>query len=286
MSISPAHGRRATPSNWTCPCRCGAWWPTTTWSADRGRVAIERGPIVYAAEWVGQSQRQGAQSAAAGSASTTDRGIPPALLNGVEVVTGKAIALAYDAQGKVVQHRAGAHHDSVLRVGQSRPRPDDGVAAGRSKPCARPLPYPTVATSAKVSGLRAARSSETVEVIKDGEIPTASNDHGVVLRLVARRAATRRRWITLSREPATGQRMRPLLVRRYGPGRACACPPRGGCYIRTANEWKPVRAREPYGVEKDAYNRAAFEPVSTSGLRLEVTMQNNWSAGIQQWRVK
>ena len=25
-------------------------------AADRGRVALERGPIVYAAEWVGQSQ--------------------------------------------------------------------------------------------------------------------------------------------------------------------------------------------------------------------------------------
>ena len=33
-------------------------------------------------------------------------------------------------------------------------------------------------------------------------------------------------------------------------------------------------------------NRVAFEPVSTSGLRLEITMQPNWSAGIQQWRVK
>ena len=55
---------------------------------------------------------------------------------------------------------------------------------------------------------------------------------------------------------------------------------------REGNEWKPVRAREPYGLEKDAYNRVAFEPVSTSGLRLEITMQPNWSAGIQQWRVK
>ena len=28
----------------------------------------------------------------------------PALLNGVEVVTGKAVALSYDAQGSVVKH--------------------------------------------------------------------------------------------------------------------------------------------------------------------------------------
>ena len=46
------------------------------------------------------------------------------------------------------------------------------------------------------------------------------------------------------------------------------------------------RAREPYGVEKDRYNRVTFTPVTTSGLRLEVTMQPEWSAGIQEWKVR
>ena len=55
---------------------------------------------------------------------------------------------------------------------------------------------------------------------------------------------------------------------------------------RDGNGWKPVRARELYDVEQDTYNRVAFEPVTTSGLRLELTMQPNWSAGIQQWRAK
>jgi len=28
-----------------------------------------------------------------------------------------------------------------------------------------------------------------------------------------------------------------------------------------------------------------FTPVTTSGLRLEVTMQAQWSAGVQEWKV-
>ena len=50
--------------------------------------------------------------------------------------------------------------------------------------------------------------------------------------------------------------------------------------------WKPVSAASDYGVAKDAWNTLRFAPVTTSGLRLEVTLQSEWSAGIQEWRVR
>ena len=48
---------------------------------------------------------------------------------------------------------------------------------------------------------------------------------------------------------------------------------------------KPVEARRAYGVEKDRYNAVTFTPVTTAGVRLEVTMQQGWSAGVQEWKV-
>ena len=51
-------------------------------------------------------------------------------------------------------------------------------------------------------------------------------------------------------------------------------------------EWKPVESTQAYTVDKDRYNKVGFKPVVTSGLRLEVTMQPTWSAGIQEWKVK
>ena len=41
-----------------------------------------------------------------------------------------------------------------------------------------------------------------------------------------------------------------------------------------------------YGVDKDRYNPLAFKRVTTTGLRLKVTMQPQWSAGLQEWKVK
>jgi hypothetical protein len=55
---------------------------------------------------------------------------------------------------------------------------------------------------------------------------------------------------------------------------------------RDGEQWKPVENASPYTVEKDKYNSVTFKPVSTSGVRLEVTMQAGWSAGIYEWKVK
>jgi hypothetical protein len=55
---------------------------------------------------------------------------------------------------------------------------------------------------------------------------------------------------------------------------------------RDGQTWKPVDARDQYGVEKDRYNRVTFAPVTTSGLRLEVVAQREWAVGIQEWKVK
>ena len=51
-------------------------------------------------------------------------------------------------------------------------------------------------------------------------------------------------------------------------------------------EWLAVEARGPYGVERDTFNRVQIAPVTATGLRLEVTLQPKWSAGIQEWRVR
>ena len=55
---------------------------------------------------------------------------------------------------------------------------------------------------------------------------------------------------------------------------------------KDGGEWKPVNTTAAYGVAKDAWNKVAFTPVTTAALRVEVTMQPQWSAGIQEWKVR
>jgi hypothetical protein len=55
---------------------------------------------------------------------------------------------------------------------------------------------------------------------------------------------------------------------------------------KDGDQWKPVQATGAFGVELNKYNVVAFAPVTTVALRLEVTMQQGWSAGVQEWKVK
>jgi hypothetical protein len=99
----------------------------------------------------------------------------PSLLNGVEVVTGKAVALAYDAQGQVVKHE-----QSLTMIPYyawaNRGRGQMAVWLPAGETAARPLPYPTVVTGATVT-VSGRTQQRNVDVIADGEIPAASNDH-------------------------------------------------------------------------------------------------------------
>lgn len=49
--------------------------------------------------------------------------------------------------------------------------------------------------------------------------------------------------------------------------------------------WVPVDTADPYGVELDRYNRVTFKPVSTPAIRMMVRPRKGDSAGILAWKV-
>jgi hypothetical protein len=55
---------------------------------------------------------------------------------------------------------------------------------------------------------------------------------------------------------------------------------------KDGDQWKPVKATSEYGTKKDQYNRATFEPVKTSALRIKAKLQEGYSAGVLEWRVE
>jgi hypothetical protein len=72
-----------------------------------------------------------------------------------------------------------------------------------------------------------------------------------------------------------------------GRGR-CRVPQSWRLVYRDGDEFKPVAlaAGSAYGVAKDAYNKATFEPVRTTELRIEVQLAPEVSGGILEWQVE
>lgn len=53
----------------------------------------------------------------------------------------------------------------------------------------------------------------------------------------------------------------------------CVLPASWRLLYKDRNEWKPVDASDPYAVGRDRFNKVSFQPVNTSGLRLEIQLQ-------------
>jgi DUF1680 family protein len=249
-------------------------------TADRGRVALERGPIVYAAEWPDNPKGQ-VRNLMLPRSEDLVATFKPDLLHGVTEVQGRAVALAFDAQGKVTKTEQ-QFTAIPYYAWANRGRGQMMVWFPESEADARPAPYPTLATSAQVTV--SGKSRRSARMINDGEEPTSSSDSSSYFDWWPTKGTTE--WAEYAFEkPATVSECQVYWFDDTGQGEV-RVPASWRLLYKEGNEWKPVAAVEPYGVEKDRYNRVAFQPVSTSGMRLEITMQPKWSAGIQEWKVK
>jgi hypothetical protein len=69
-------------------------------------------------------------------------------------------------------------------------------------------------------------------------------------------------------------------------GGGCRAPRSWRLLALVGSEWKEVAARSVYGVQLDQFNAVSFDPIVTQHLRLEVKLEDGFSGGVLQWRVR
>jgi len=267
--------------------------------ANRDRVALQRGPIVYAAEWPDNLNGK-VRNIVVPDGNTLMSEFRKDLLKGVQIVKGRAFGLAYDEKGAVRK----AEQEFVAipyATWANRGRGQMAVWLARNDAAARPTPFPTLATTSTVTS---SFSRKNIRNITDGEEPASSADSSAYFDW----------WPTRGCKPGeapgapAGASQRPSCSQGEWVEMAFAKPAqiagtevywfddtgRGGVRVpatwrllyKDGDEWKPVEGVETYGVARNGWNKVTFEPVTTSALRIELTMQPGMSAGLQEWRVK
>jgi hypothetical protein len=244
-------------------------------------VALQRGPIVYAAEWPDNPNGKVRNLLLPDAAKLTAE-YRPGLLKGVTVVKGKAYGLVSDAQGQVKK----TEQDFMAipyYAWANRGRGQMLVWIPDTEAAARPAAAPTIATAATVT-VSTHSGRLNPRAINDGEEPTSSSDSTSYFDWWPKSGGTE--WVEYAFEkPAAVSETEIYWFDDTGRG-SVRVPASWRVLYRDGDQWKPVENAGPYGVEKDKYNRVTFKPAVTSGLRLEVTAQPNFSVGIQEWKVK
>lgn len=65
----------------------------------------------------------------------------------------------------------------------------------------------------------------------------------------------------------------------------CRVPKSWTLSYRDGDVWKPVKSTSAFGVEKDKYNTVEFESVETKALRIDTQLQDGVSGGVLEWKV-
>jgi uncharacterized protein len=237
-------------------------------AADRGRVALERGPILYALEAPDNPNGKVRNLVLSRDEKLTAE-YKPELLKGVEVIEGRAVAMNYDAQGNVLKNQQ-PFTAIPYYAWANRGRGQMIVWIPETEAAAKPAPFLTP----KVTSSPSRRSPLTVN---DGDESTSFD-------WWPKKGTTE--WVEYAFDkPATISESGVYWFDDTGHGEV-RVPASWRILYRDGEEWKPVENISPYANEKGQYNQLTFKPVTTIALRLEVTMQPNWSAGVEEWKVK
>ena len=248
--------------------------------ADRGRVAVERGPLVYCAEWPDNDFNiTGVLMNRRPQFETVEK---PDLLCGLTEIKTNAQLLGYDENGRLtatdaeltlIPYYAWAHRGPGNMMVWL---PQEVVATSPSMP----------ATLASESRVNASHKTTALSAINDRLVPVDENDRSMAYyHWWPKKASTE--WVSYDFPEATTVSASTVYWFDDEPWGGCRVPKSWKLYYKDAQgQWQPVAAQGEYGCKKGEPNRVEFTPVRTSALKLEVELPTDNSSGIFEWEVE
>ncbi len=249
--------------------------------ADRGRVAIERGPLVYCAE---HPDNQFDVFAALLNQQPQFR-LGKTEVAGTSIVTliTDAQTLDFDKQGKLqttdqtltlIPYYAWCHRGSGrMRVWL----PQDLSATTPAQPV-------TLASESKVT--TSTPKMPAISAVNDRLLPRGENDRSVpYTHWWPKKASTE--WIGYSFAAEAEVSTATVYWFSDKPWGGCAVPKAWRIlYMDASGQWLPVEQPDHYPTNAGTPSTVSFKPVRTKAVRLEVTLPDDDSAGLFEWSVK
>jgi len=240
---------------------------------DRGKVALERGPVVYCLEG---DQAGGVWHLALPDSVEFSVRYQPDLLSGVAVITGRALPVRRIPGGGLEVGEARQIQGIPYAVWANRGHRQMILWLAREAARTKPLPAPSVASGSTVTS----SGGKNPEALADQLLPRSPDDRTIPFFHWYPKRGTRE-WVEYQfRQVSTISRISLEWVEESHP-RGCR-PPRAWELLACVDgHWQPII---PEGTK---YRRTLeFSPVRTSALRLELEFEPDHTAGIYEWSVE
>lgn len=248
--------------------------------ADRGRVAVECGPLVYCAEWPDNDfDIMSVLVNRRPQFETVER--PDMLCDLTEIKTGAQV-LGYDAEGRLtasdveltlIPYYAWAHRGAGNMMVWL---PQEVSATSPSMP-------PTLASESRVD---ASHKTTALSAINDRLVPADENDRSMAYyHWWPKKNSTE--WITYEFPKPSKVSSSTVYWFDDEPWGGCRVPQSWKLYYKDEQGgWTPVSAAGTYGTKKGVPNTVEFTLVQTTAMKLEVVLPKDNSAGVFEWEVE
>ena len=250
--------------------------------ADQGRVAIERGPLVYCAEWPDNNFELGGILLN----QKPQFGMKDYQMEAVDchfpMLTTAAQVLSFDDKGRL------ATQDVRLRLIPYYAWNHRG--AGRMMVW---LPQQLRASSPALPPSLASRSilSSSTETpalgaINDGLLPKNADDKSVpYFHWWPKQGGTE--WLEYKLPERTTVSTASVYWYDDAPWGGCRVPKAWRIFYRTsAGQWQPVADADHYATRRGALNTVHFTPVETDAVRMEIDLPDDNSSGLFEWQIE
>ena len=256
---------------------------------NRGKLAIERGPIMFCLE--GQDQADGKVfnkfiPAGTPMEATYEAG----LLNGVMTLTGTAKEVDLEGNVKDVPFKA-----IPYSTWNNRGRDHMTVWIAASQEVALPTPEASIASKAKTFVIQAPIQKDAPESAStlveawganDQMEPKRSNDISTPYHYWWLKKGSLETLAYEFDQEYTVQNVEVYWLDFDHYDGDFRIPAGWKLYYKVNGTWKEVEALNEYTVKKDCYNSLDFKPVKTTGLKIAARLQEGVSGGIIEWKVR
>lgn len=255
--------------------------------ADLGRVALQRGPIIYCLE--AADNNGSTRSLAIPREARLDVEYRPDLLGGVSVIKTSGLTIApgvtddslYHAPAEVKTHPAEIVAVPYYAWDNRSPGemnvwiPEDPALVELRRAI-------TIASLSNVSASYT-NPKDSVIAVNDLIDPASSGDQSVPRFTWWDHKGTAE-WIQYDfRATVT---VSSVEVYWFDDKGGCRLPESWKVLYKDGETWKPVQAKAECKPAADCFNTLEFAPVTTNAMRIEVQLQKDASGGILEWRVQ